>query len=98
ADPRVLALNHGSRVLLESLQAWPARAADIRHVHVSQRGRLGRTAIDHRDFGVPALGHTVGYTALHARLHERVAASGVTVLSGPPARVAAHDGTAVQVQ
>lgn len=98
ADPRVLALNHGSRVLLASLQAWPARTADIRHVHVSQRGRLGRTVIDHRDFGVPALGHTVGYAALHARLHERVAASGVTVLSGPPARVTAHDGGAVQIQ
>lgn len=25
ADPRVLAMNHGSRVLLESLDAWPER-------------------------------------------------------------------------
>ena len=25
ADPRVLAMNHGSRVLLESLHAWPAK-------------------------------------------------------------------------
>src|SRR5690606_7135997 len=26
-DPRCLALNHGSRAYLETLQAWPARAA-----------------------------------------------------------------------
>ena len=38
ADPRVLAMNHGSRVLLESLDAWPERSADIRSIHVSQRG------------------------------------------------------------
>ena len=37
ADPRVLAMNHGSRVLLESLDAWPERSADIRSIHVSQR-------------------------------------------------------------
>ena len=40
ADPRVLAMNHGSRVLLESLDAWPERSADIRSIHVPQRGRL----------------------------------------------------------
>jgi len=98
ADPRVLALNHGSRVLLEGVRAWPARAADIRHIHVSQCGRLGRTVIDHDDFGVPELGSTVGYATLHAHLRERVAANGVTVLSGPPARVAAQDGDQVRIE
>jgi len=29
-DPRCLALNHGSRVFLETLAAWPENAADIR--------------------------------------------------------------------
>ncbi|MGP1614916.1 MAG: monooxygenase, partial [Pollutimonas bauzanensis] len=42
-DPRTLALNHGSRVLLEQLGAWPGASASIDVVHVSQRGRLGRT-------------------------------------------------------
>ena len=39
-DPRVLAVNHGSRVLLESLGAWPQKSASIQNIHVSQRGRL----------------------------------------------------------
>ncbi len=97
-DPRVLALNHGSRVLLESLEAWPARAAEILHIHVSQRGRLGRAVIDREDFGVPALGNTVAYADLHAALHARAAASGVALLSGPPADVAAQDGAAVEIE
>src|SRR3546814_3888331 len=43
--PRTLAMNQGSRVLLEQLGAWPAHSASIETVHVSQRGRLGRTLI-----------------------------------------------------
>jgi 2-octaprenyl-6-methoxyphenol hydroxylase len=97
-DPRIIAINHGSRVLLESLQAWPARSAAISRIHVSQRGRLGRTVIASEDFGVPALGNTVSYADLHARLHERVAASGVALLSGPPAAVDAQDADAVRVR
>ena len=91
ADPRVLAMNHGSRVLLESLQAWPDRAADIRHVHVSQRGRLGSTIIHCEDFDVPRLGSVVSYAELHATLQACVAASGVTVLHGPPAEILSQD-------
>lgn len=87
ADPRVLAMNHGSRVLLESMHAWPDRSADIHNIHVSQRGRLGRTVIQNTDFGVPQLGSVVGYSGLHAKLDECVAACGVTVLSGPAAQV-----------
>lgn len=98
ADPRVLALNHGSRVLLESLRAWPGRAADIRTVHVSQRGRLGSTLIQSSDFQVERLGSTVSYAELHATLLERVQESGVTVLHGPPAQVAGQDGQAVVVR
>ncbi|MGN6578618.1 MAG: UbiH/UbiF/VisC/COQ6 family ubiquinone biosynthesis hydroxylase [Bordetella sp.] len=97
-DPRIIAVNHGSRVLLESLQAWPVRSAAIDHIHISQRGRLGRTVIAREDFGVPALGNTVSYADLHARLQERIAASGVTLLSGPPAIVDAQDADAVHVR
>ena len=98
ADPRVLAMNHGSRVLLESLQAWPERSADIRNIHVSQRGRLGRTLIQNTDFGVPQLGSVVSYSGLHARLDECVAACGVTVLSGPPAQIGRQDAEGVRIQ
>lgn len=98
ADPRVLAMNHGSRVLLESLHAWPGRAAEIRHVHVSQRGRLGSTVIHSDDFAVPRLGSVVAYTELHATLQACVASSGVTVLQGPPAHVIQHDDEGVLIQ
>ncbi|MVW77435.1 UbiH/UbiF/VisC/COQ6 family ubiquinone biosynthesis hydroxylase [Bordetella sp. 02P26C-1] len=97
-DPRVLAMNHGSRVLLESLGAWPSRAADIRHVHVSQRGRLGSTVIHHTDFQVPRLGSVVPYAALHATLHAAVADSGVTVLQGPSAQMVNQDGAGVEIR
>ncbi len=97
ADPRVLAMNHGSRVLLESLHAWPERSADIRNIHVSQRGRLGRTLIQNTDFGVPQLGSVVAYSGLHAKLDECVAASGVTVLTGPAAQVDSQDADGVRI-
>ncbi|MGU9992072.1 UbiH/UbiF/VisC/COQ6 family ubiquinone biosynthesis hydroxylase [Bordetella avium] len=90
SDPRVLAMNFGSRVLLESLDAWPRQHADIRHIHVSQRGRLGRTVINHQDFDVPQLGSVVPYAGLHATLSEQVARSGVTVLHGPLASISAQ--------
>lgn len=97
ADPRVLAMNHGSRVLLESLHAWPERSADIRNIHVSQRGRLGRTVIQNTDFNVPQLGSVVAYSGLHAKLDERVAACGVTVLSGPAAQVVSQGADGVHI-
>src|SRR5690606_40324464 len=95
---RVLALNHGSRVLLESLQTWPHRAADIRNVHVSQRGRLGSTVIRCDDFQVARLGSVVSYAELHAALEARVAASGVTVLQGPPAQGHGQAGAGITVR
>lgn len=83
-DPRTLALNHGSRVLLQQLGAWPDAAADILTVHVSQRGRLGRTLIDHAELGVPRLGSVTSYDALLGSLHEAVTASGVTCVAASP--------------
>lgn len=98
ADPRVLAMNHGSRVLLESLHAWPERSADIRNIHVSQRGRLGRTLIQNTDFGVPQLGSVVAYSGLHARLDECAADCGVTILTGPPAQIGRQDADGVRLR
>ena len=94
-DPRVLAVNHGSRVLLESLGAWPQRAAFIQTIHVSQRGRLGRTLIKHQDFGVPELGCVVRYGELQAHLMAAVQASGIQVLTGEVARIAGQDHAGV---
>lgn len=82
-DPRTLALNHGSRALLEQLGAWPARSASIETVHVSQRGRLGRALIKNIELGVPRLGSVVSYNALLASLHRAVAQSGVDLIEAP---------------
>ena len=76
-DPRAIALNFGSRALLEQLNAWPEHAADICTVHVSQRKRLGRTLIRHDELGVPRLGSVVTYDALSRALHQAVRDSGI---------------------
>lgn len=81
-DPRCLALNHGSRVFLESLGAWPAHAADILQVHVSQRHRLGRVVINHTELGVPRLGNVLRYDDLLESLKSALHSSGVTRING----------------
>ncbi|HEY9459240.1 MAG TPA: FAD-dependent monooxygenase [Paralcaligenes sp.] len=84
-DPRTLALNHGSRTLLEQLNAWPARSASIETVHVSQRGRLGRALIKSSELGVSRLGSVVSYNALLAALHQAAAQSGIDLVEAPQA-------------
>ena len=73
SDPRALALSHGSRQLLERLEAWNARAATaIRQIHVSQRGGFGRTLIDADDYDTPALGYVMRYSDLADELDARL--------------------------
>jgi 2-octaprenyl-6-methoxyphenol hydroxylase len=73
ADGRTLALAHASRERLEEAGAWPAQCATpITSIHVSQRGGPGRTLIEAREQGVPALGYTVAYTALESALVARL--------------------------
>jgi 2-octaprenyl-6-methoxyphenol hydroxylase len=78
ADDRMIAISNGSATLLERLGAWAAiepRATPIHTIHVSHRGRFGRTVIDRDDYGVVALGHVVRYgdlsNALDATLSDR---------------------------
>lgn len=97
-DPRVLAINHGSRVLLESLGAWPQQAALIQTIHVSQRGRLGRTVIRHHDFDVPELGCVVRYGQLYDKLTKALETSGVKVLNGESAHVIGQDTSGVMIE
>lgn len=82
ADPRALALNHGSRLLLQRLGAWPEGGAAIDTIHVSQRARLGRTLIRREDFGVPELGSVHAYDRVQAVLHAAVDAAGVSIREG----------------
>lgn len=58
ADPRILALSHGSRQILEWLGVWQQiDATPIAAIHVSQRGGFGRTRLCSADQGLPALGY-----------------------------------------
>jgi 2-octaprenyl-6-methoxyphenol hydroxylase len=70
-DDRTLALSWGSWLLLDRAGAGPAlaqRATPILHIHVSQRGGFGRSALHASDAGVPALGKIVGYGDLQRAL------------------------------
>lgn len=62
-DDRSIALSHGSQRILETLGLWEAfdRAgiAPIAHIHVSDRGHLGKARLHHEDEGVEALGFVV---------------------------------------
>ncbi len=74
ADPRALALSHGARELLETLGAWPAKAATpIETIHISQRGGFGRTLIDRAEHNLPALGYVVRYRDLAGALAAGIA-------------------------
>lgn len=77
-DKRILALSHGSRLILESLGAWDGVPHSLIHtIHVSHRGGLGRTRIAAREEGVPALGYVLAAGALAQRLDAAVAAAGI---------------------
>ncbi len=79
-DARTLALSHGSRERLEEAGAWPGDAATpITSIHVSQRGGPGRTLIEAREQGLPALGYTVAFSALESALAQRLRAAAVPV-------------------
>ena len=83
ADARTLALSHASRELLEAAIAWPeAATTPITTIHVSQQGGPGRTLLDAREQGIPALGYTVAFSALEEALAARLAALGVPVRYG----------------
>jgi 2-octaprenyl-6-methoxyphenol hydroxylase len=69
-DARMIAISQGSQTLLERVGAWnPHSATAIHHIHVSQRGRFGRTLIDRDDYAVPALGYVIRYGDLVAQLN-----------------------------
>ncbi len=89
-DTRVIAINEGSRVLLADLNAWPNQVASIHTIHVSQKGRLGRTLIRAEDFAVQSLGHVLRYSQLHETLLEAAGRAGVSLFTGEPAQAQQH--------
>jgi len=77
-DKRILALSAGSRQILERSGAWhgiPATA--IATIHVSQRGRLGRTLLSAHEQNVPALGYVLAASDLAAVLDAAIDKAGI---------------------
>ena len=80
SDPRVLALSHGSQQIFTRLGLWPhiaAAATPITTIHVSQRGRFGRTRMTAQEQNVPALGQVTAAGHIAAALDDALAAAGI---------------------
>ena len=61
-DARSSALSWGTRLIYEQLGLWEslkAHAYPIKHIHVSDRGYLGSTQMNHQEQQVEALGYVV---------------------------------------
>lgn len=81
ADPRVLALAHGTALTLQRLGVWERLpATPIRNIHVSQQGGFGRTLIRAEDYDVPALGYVLCAGALAGALRAAIDRAGIPVL------------------
>jgi 2-octaprenyl-6-methoxyphenol hydroxylase len=74
ADSRGIALSHGSKILLDTINAWPTECADIHRVHVSQAGRFGRALMTREELKQDALGHIVRYRDIHMTLRKALRA------------------------
>ena len=68
ADTRGVALSHGSKLLLDTINAWPKEFAEIHRVHVSQAGRFGRALMTREELKQDALGHIIRYRDIHMAL------------------------------
>ena len=70
ADSRGIALSHGSKLLLDTINAWPKDFAQIHRVHVSQAGRFGRALMTREELEQEALGHIIRYRDIHIQLRQ----------------------------
>jgi 2-octaprenyl-6-methoxyphenol hydroxylase len=86
-DPRSIALSYGSRLLLEEAGAWPLAATPIHQVHISRRGRFGRSMLDRADHDLPALGYVTRYGELVSALAKACELAGIATIR--PAHVTA---------
>jgi 2-octaprenyl-6-methoxyphenol hydroxylase len=90
SDARILALAHGSRLILESIGAWHGIPhTPITTIHVSHAGAhlggFGRTLLRAAEENVPALGYVLAAGDLAAVLDQAVAAAGIEYLDNTPA-------------
>lgn len=97
-DPRVLALAHGSRLMLERLGVWAdLETTPIDRIHISQQGGFGRTLLDARDHGIEALGHVTSAGMLAAALRRGVERAGMTIIDHTRVGACVADGDLLSV-
>jgi len=70
SDTRGIALSHGSKLLLDTINAWPGDSCAIHSVHVSHVGQFGRALMTRDELGQEALGHIIRYRGIHLALRE----------------------------
>lgn len=99
-DTRTLALTWGSCLILQRLGIRDAldSATPIRSIHVSQRGRFGRTELRAEELKLPALGYVLRYADLHRALLDRALQSGAQIREGIMASDVFADGNGVRVE
>ncbi|MGH8633487.1 MAG: FAD-dependent monooxygenase, partial [Burkholderiales bacterium] len=98
AEPRPIALSHGSRLILERLGVWERLAppTPILRIHVSQRGGFGRVELSAREAGLPALGYVLDYGKLAVALaHGLEAGAGAQLLRATASALEAGTDAAV---
>ena len=94
ADPRTIALSHGSRLILERMGVWPALAAavtPIRRIMISQQRGFGRVELRAGEVNVPALGYVLSYVALQRTLAAALGPAGVHVMPGRAVQAVSGD-------
>jgi 2-octaprenyl-6-methoxyphenol hydroxylase len=97
---RPLALSYGSRLILERIGVWDrlSAATPIERIHISQRGRFGRTVLDAKEASLPALGYVADYASVVAALDSAVDRSGLKVVRGARVSAIAHDPVSARVE
>ena len=86
-DQRTVALTYGSRLIFEGLAVWTHIAEQgafpILRIHVSDRGHLGVTRLDHTLVGTEALGYLVPHRTIGNILYQHVRANPNATLFSP---------------
>lgn len=75
-DARSSAIAQGSAERFRAMGLWhklAEQAAPIRHIHVSEKGRLGATRLTADELGQPALGYVIANAWMGRVLHQRLA-------------------------
>lgn len=83
-DARMIALSHGSRLILERLGVW-TRLTDLTPIHsivVSRAGSFGRVELTADEARVPALGYVAPYAGLQRALTSAVEGEAIELLTG----------------